>query len=131
MIGLDTNVLVRYVIQDDPGQSPRATRLIRSLTVEAPGFVSVVSIVELVWVLTGCYGSTRDEICAVMEALLRTRELVIADADTIWKALRLFRDGKADLADCLIERSASAAGCSHTVTFDRGAVKACGMKLIE
>lgn len=131
MIGLDTNVLVRYVIQDDPGQSPRATRLIESLTVEAPGFVSVVSIVELVWVLTGCYGSTRDEICAVMEALLRTRELVIADADTIWKALRLFRDGKADLADCLIERSASAAGCSHTVTFDRGAVKACGMKLIE
>lgn len=131
MIGLDTNVLVRYVAQDDPRQSPKATRLIESLSAEALGYVTVVSIVELVWVLTGCYGSTRKEICEVLEALLRTNELVVAEADTVWKALRMYGEGKADFADCLIERSSNAAGCDHTATFDRGAAKACGMKLIE
>ena len=131
MIGLDTNVLVRYVAQDDPKQSPKATRLIESLTVDAPGFVSVVSVVELVWVLFGCYGSTKGEICEVLETLLRTKEIIVAQADTVWKALRLFRDGKADFADCLIERTANEAGCSHTATFDRNAAKTCGMRLID
>ena len=131
MIGLDTNVLVRYVAQDDPKQSPKATRLIESLTVAVPGFVGVVSVVELVWVLSNCYGSTKAEICEVLEALLRTKELVVAQADTVWKALRMFRDGKADFADCLIERTANDAGCSHTATFDRDAAKTCGMQMIE
>jgi len=131
MIGLDTNVLVRYVAQDDPKQSPKATRLIESLTVAAPGFVGVVSVVELVWVLSTCYGSTKAEICEVLEALLRTKELVVAQTDTVWKALRLFRDGKTDFADCLIERAANDAGCSHTATFDRDAAKTCGMHIIN
>ncbi len=130
MIGLDTNVLVRYVAQDDPKQSPRATRLIESLTADAPGYVGTVSVVELVWVLTGCYQSTRAEICEVLETLLRTKEIVVAQADIVWKAVRLFRDGSADFADCLIERSANEAGCSHTATFDRDAAKSCGMQLI-
>lgn len=131
MIGLDTNVLVRYIAQDDPKQSAKATRLVESLTAEAPGFVGVVSVIELVWVLAGCYGSTKAEICEVLETLLRTKEIVVAQADTVWKALRLFRDGKADFADCLIERTANEAGCSHTATFDRDAATACGMLLIE
>ena len=131
MIGLDTNVLVRYIAQDDSKQSPKATRLIESLTVDAPGYVSIVSVVELVWVLTGCYALTRGEICEVLETLLRTIEIVVAHADTIWKALRLFKEGKADFADCLIERSANEAGCSYTTTFDRDAAKQCGMQLIE
>ncbi|MFP5418922.1 MAG: PIN domain-containing protein [Gammaproteobacteria bacterium] len=130
MIGLDTNVLVRYVAQDDPKQSPQATRLIESLTADAPGYVSVISVVELVWVLTGCYHATKNEICDVLETLLRTKEIVVAQADIVWKALRVFRDGKADFADCLIERSASDAGCSHTATFDRDAAKHCGMQMI-
>jgi len=131
MIGLDTNVLVRYVAQDDPNQSPKATRLIESLSADSPGYVSIVSVVELVWVLTRCYSSTRGEICAVLETLLRTKEIVVAHTDTVWKALRLFKGGKADFADCLIERSANEAGCSHTTTFDRDAVKYCGMRLID
>ena len=130
MIGLDTNVLVRYVAQDDVSQSPLATRLIESLTVDVPGYVSLVSVVELVWVLAGCYASTRSEIGEVLETLLRTKEIVVAHADTVWKALRLFREGKADFADCLIERSANEAGCSHTATFDRIAAKHCGMRLL-
>lgn len=131
MIGLDTNVLVRYVAQDDSRQSPKATRLIESLTVDAPGYVSLVSVVELVWVLTGCYASSRDKICEVLETLLRTKEIVVAHADTVWKALRLFKGGKADFADCLIERSANEAGCGYTTTFDRDAARHCGMQLIE
>lgn len=131
MIGLDTNVLVRYVAQDDPRQLPKATRLIESLTADAPGYIPVVSIVELTWVLTRCYGSTRDEICTLLETMLHTRELVVADADIVWKALRVYRTGQADFADCLIERSANAAGCAHTATFDRNAARCCGMELIE
>ncbi len=131
MIGLDTNVLVRYLAQDDAKQSPKATRLIESFTVDAPGYISLVSIVELVWVLAGCYASTRAELCEVLETLLRAKGIVVAQADTVWKALRLFKEGKADFADCLIERSANEAGCSHTTTFDRDAAKHCGMRLIE
>ncbi len=131
MIGLDTNVLVRYIAQDDPQQSPKATRLIESLTADAPGYVSVVSVVELVWVLMGCYASTRAEMCEVLETLLRTREVVVAHADTVWKALRVFKEGKADFADCLIERSANEAGCDYTASFDRDAAKHCGMRLVE
>jgi predicted nucleic-acid-binding protein len=130
MIGLDTNILVRYIAQDDPKQSAKATRLIESLTVDAPGYVSVVSVVELVWVLTGCYTSTKIEICEVLETLLRTKEIVVANATTVWKAVRLFKDGKADFADCLIERFANEAGCDYTTTFDRDAARHCGMRLV-
>jgi predicted nucleic-acid-binding protein len=131
MIGLDTNVLVRYVAQDDAKQSPKATRLIESLTAESPGYVSLVSIVELVWVLTGCYALTKEEISEVLETLLRTKELIVANADIVWKAVRLFKAGKADFADCLIAISAQEASCNYTATFDRDAVKHCGMKMID
>jgi len=131
MIGLDTNVLVRYIAQDDVKQSPKATRLVESLTAEAPGYVSVVSIVELVWVLAGCYELTKEQLCEVLETLLRTKELVVANADIVWKAVRLFKAGKADFADCLIKISAEEVGCNYTATFDRDAVKHCGMKLID
>ncbi|MBS1784215.1 MAG: type II toxin-antitoxin system VapC family toxin [Acidobacteria bacterium] len=130
MIGLDTNVLVRYVMQDDAKQSPQATRLVESLSADAPGYICHVTLIELVWVLSGCYGATRDEIATVLETLLRAKELVIADADIVWKALRLFKQSKADFADCLIECSATAAGCAHTATFDRDAAKHAGMRLI-
>ncbi len=129
MIGLDTNVLVRYVAQDDPKQSPVATRLIESLTVDAPGYVGIVAVVELTWVLTDCYALTKSELWEVLATLLRTKEIVVAHADTVWQALRLFKEGKADFADCLIERFANEAGCDYTTTFDRDAAKHCGMRL--
>ncbi|MGE1155045.1 MULTISPECIES: PIN domain-containing protein [Pseudomonas] len=128
MIGLDTNVLVRYVTQDDPVQSPKASELIESLTQLSPGFVSLVSVVELVWVLQSCYQCAKGEVVAVLETLLRTRELTIEHAEIIWQALRRFTANKADFADCLIERCAHAAGCKYTATFDLNAVKAAGMK---
>ena len=128
MIGLDTNVLVRYVAQDDPVQSPKASELIESLTTFSPGFVSLVSVVELVWILQSCYQSAKADIVTVLETLLRTRELTIEHAEIIWQALRRFTGSKADFADCLIERCAHGAGCEYTATFDLNAAKAAGMR---
>jgi predicted nucleic-acid-binding protein len=130
MIGLDTNVLVRYVMQDDPKQSQKASRLIESLTPEAPGFVPLVSLVELVWVLTSCYDLTREQVSQALEGLLRAKEIVLDCAEQVSQVLRTFGAGSADFADCLNERTAAAAGCEKTMTFDAGAVKAAGMTLI-
>ncbi|MFO1216957.1 MAG: type II toxin-antitoxin system VapC family toxin [Burkholderiaceae bacterium] len=130
MTGLDTNVLVRYVMQDDPRQSPRATRLIESLSAEEPGFVPVVTLMELVWVLSGSYGLARAQVATVLETVLRSKELVVDRADLVTQALVRFGSGGADFADALIERIAAAAGCSATVTFDAGAARAAGMSLV-
>jgi predicted nucleic-acid-binding protein len=130
MTGLDTNVLVRYIMQDDPAQSAAAGRLLESLTSDDPGFVPLVAVVELAWVLSSAYGLERGQLVAALEALLRTKEIVVEDAEIVWKALRLFAASNADFADCLIERAAAAAGCRRTMTFDRAAAKACGMTLI-
>ncbi|MFM9912027.1 MAG: PIN domain-containing protein [Methylophilaceae bacterium] len=130
MIGLDTNVLVRYLAQDDAIQSPQASALIESLTVDSPGSISLVSVVELVWVLDGCYATRKLELCEILESLLRTKELVVAQAEVVWKALRKFRGNNADFADCLIVYLGDAAGCEDTLTFDKAAVKGCGMRLL-
>lgn len=130
MIGLDTNVVVRYVMQDDPKQAPKATRILESLTVDDPGFMSLVSLVELVWVLASCYDLDRDRVGQAVDALLRTKELILDRAELVAQALRIFRSGSADFADCLIERCASNAGCGQTLTFDRSAAKSAGMTLI-
>ena len=130
MIGLDTNVLVRYIMQDDSKQSPKATRLIESLNTENPGYITTVSMVELYWVLTTSYELTSAQAAQALEAVLRTKQLVVERADQVMRALRLFGDGKADFADCLIERAASSAGCSQVLTFDSKASKHAGMTLI-
>jgi predicted nucleic-acid-binding protein len=131
MIGLDTNVLVRYIAQDDVKQSPQATALIDSLKTDNPGFITLVSLVELVWVMKSCYGATKPEIVAILETLLRTQELLLENAETVIKALNVFAGSKADFSDCLIERSANKAGCAYTVTFDGNAVKTAGMRLVN
>ena len=131
MIGLDTNVLVRYIMQDDAKQSPLATRLVESLSAESPGFVPLVSVVELAWVLSSAYNLDHAQLVDAFEGLLRTKEIVVDRAETVWKALRVFQSANADFAACLIERSASAAGCERTMTFDRTAAKGCGMRLVS
>jgi predicted nucleic-acid-binding protein len=130
MIGLDTNILVRYIMQDDPRQSTLATRLVESLSVESPGFVPLVSVVELAWVLSSAYNLDRGQVVHAFASLLRTKEIAVERAELVWKALRVFQSANADFADCLIERSAAVAGCERTMTFDRGAVKGSGMTLV-
>ncbi len=131
MIGLDTNVLVRYIMQDDARQAALATKLVDALTPQAPGFVPMVVVVELVWVLAGSFDLQRSQIADAVEALLRSKEMVVERAETVWQALRLFRAGSADFADGLIERSAASAGCKRTMTFDRAAAKGSGMTLVQ
>lgn len=131
MIGLDTNVIVRYITQDDDTQSAQATTLIESLSVAQPGYITIISIVELVWVLQGSYGAGREAIIATLDALLKTKEILIEQADVVYQALRVFTQSKADFADCLIERLAHSAQCEFTVTFDKGAAKQAGMRLIN
>ena len=131
MIGLDTNVLVRYFAQDDPVQAKKAGALIESLTPERPGYVSQVALMEVIWVLGRAYRVERVEIARVIETLLRTKEVVVEAADTVWKALRLYVNSAADFADCLIERACHEAQCEFTATFDTKAAKATGMRLIK
>lgn len=129
MIGLDTNVIVRYITQDDPVQSATATKWMDSLSPETPGFVPLVVAVELVWVLQSCYDAKRNAVTQVLETLLRSKELVVEQAELVWQALRSFSASHADFADCLIERRAQAAECQYTATLDKNAVAA-GMRLI-
>jgi predicted nucleic-acid-binding protein len=130
VIGLDTNVLVRYIMQDDEKQSLQASKLIESLDSDNPGYITIVSVVELYWVLTSCYALTGQQVAQALEAILRTKQFLVERADQVMRALRVFGEGKADFADCLIERSASGAGCEETMTFDAGAAKHAGMTLI-
>jgi predicted nucleic-acid-binding protein len=130
MIGLDTNVLVRYIMQDDPEQSPKAAELIESLTSENPGYITMVSVVELYWVLTSAYELSGKQVAQALDALLHTKQLLVERADQVMRALRVFGEGRADFADCLIERSAFGAGCERTMTFDIKASTYAGMTLI-
>lgn len=130
MIGLDTNVLVRYIMQDDPAQSAKAAGLIESLDADNPGFIALVSVVELYWVLTSCYGLSDAQAASALEAVIRTRQFVVERADVVVRALSVFQAGKSDWPDCLIERSAAHAGCSQTVTFDERAARHAGMALL-
>jgi predicted nucleic-acid-binding protein len=130
MIGLDTNVIVRYIVQDDATQSALATTLIESLSPEQPGYISIITLIELVWVLQGAYQASREDIITTLDSLLKTKEIVISQADIVAQALRIFSHTKADFSDCLIERFGHAALCEYTVSFDKGAIKHTGMKLL-
>ena len=130
MIGLDTNVIIRYVMQDDPKQSQKATRLIEALSAEAPAYVPLVAVVEIAWVLTSCYDLKRDQVAEAMDGILRTKEFIVDRTEQVAQALRVYKTGSADFADCLIERGATSAGCERTMTFDVSAAKSAGMTLI-
>ena len=131
MIGLDTNVLVRYIMQDDAKQAAAANKLIEGLTEAAPGYVSLVAIVELVWVLESAYDLTRRQVTDALRNLLSVNVFKVDRVAVVTSALRSYAEGTADVADCLIERSSALAGCRCTMTFDRAAAKSGGMVLIK
>lgn len=131
MVGIDTNVLVRYLAQDDPKQSALATRFIEgSLTAEYPGFVSTITLCEIAWVLAESYGAERKRIRATVEGLLTTKQLVVERAELVWKALRACEGVPADFSDALIGQLAIAHGAEKTMTFDRTAVRLPGFELL-
>jgi predicted nucleic-acid-binding protein len=124
VIGLDTNVIVRYVTQDDARQSAAASRLFeRVLTTEQPGFVGLVTLCEIAWVLADCYDAGKAQIAAVIEGLLSSRQLVVEEAEVVWKALRTWDKSSADFSDALLGQVLRARGCDKVVTFDKAAAR--------
>ena len=122
MIGLDTNVLVRYIVQDDERQSKAATRLIESkCTPDDPGLVSSIVQCELTWVLARGYRYPRETVSRVLRRILSVQELRAEDPESAWRAVRLFEQGKADFADYLIGISNRKNKAEVTFTFDERA----------
>lgn len=131
MIGLDTNVLVRYFQRDDPAQTEKASVLIESFTAERRGFVASSVLIELAWVLVSRYKVSRGEVSEIIQRLLLSQEIIIEQASIAWEALRTYRASSADFSDCFIERIGAAAGCDYTVTYDKAAAKTAGMRLLK
>ena len=124
MIALDTNVLLRYLAQDDPAQSARATEIIeRHLTVRNPGFVSLVCILEVVWVLGSLYKRTRGQIAQHIEMILAADSLEVQNEQEVYQAVVALRNGTGSFEDALIGSIGIWRGCSTTVTFDENAAK--------
>ena len=130
MIGLDTNILVRYLTQDDPVQSRTATEIMeRRLTEENPGFVSVVAMVEMVWVLDRAYGFSEAEIAAAVERLLQSEVLAVEHEQEVFTAMIAMKQAQGSFADAVIAALGTKAGCSCTLTFDRSALHLSGFEL--
>jgi predicted nucleic-acid-binding protein len=131
VIGLDTNVVVRYLTQDDAKQSPIASRLMeKTLSSDDPGFISLVVLAEVVWVLVSLYSVDRSGVSEVVGGLLTTEQLRVESAELVWRAKRLYESSKADFSDALIAECAVAAGCKRAVTFDRTAAATSGFELL-
>ena len=131
MIGLDTDVIVRYLTQDDPKQSPIATRLMeKTLSSDEPGFISLVVLAEVVWVLVSLYSVDRAGVADVVTGLLTTEQLRVESAELVWRAKRRYEASKADFSDALVAECAVAAGCKRSVTFDRTAAATSGFELL-
>ena len=131
MIGLDTNILIRYLTQDDPIQSAKATEILeRRLTRANPGFVSIVVMVEVVWVLDRAYGLTGREIATAVERLLQVEVLLIENEQEVFTAMLAVKQGRGSFADALIAELAARAGCTRTLTFDQKAQRLRGFQLV-
>jgi predicted nucleic-acid-binding protein len=123
LVGIDTNVLVRYLIRDDAEQTRRAVRFLEhECTNEDRGILNAVVLTELVWVLESVYRYQRPQIAIVIDGLLHTTQLKIEDSEDVSAALREYARG-ADFTDALIAAINRRLGCVHTVTFDRKAAR--------
>jgi len=132
MIGIDTNVLVRYLAQDDRHQAVIASNFIENVCSEDnPGFVNLITLCELIWVLKRHYIISPDQITRIMEQLLRTSQLVIQNPQVAWLAIEAFHTSNADFADCIIAQVNRANHCSSTVTLDVDAFKTEGFQLLK
>jgi predicted nucleic-acid-binding protein len=130
MIGLDTNFLLRYLVQDDPFQSPKATAMMEGrLSAENQGFVSIVAMTETIWVLGRVHGVGRAELAEIVNRMLRSDSLVIEHEEEVAAAATVLRDGRGSFSDALIGALGASAGCMHTMTFDREASRLPGFQL--
>jgi len=131
MIGLGTNILIRYLTRDDPVQAAKATEILeRRLTPKNPGFVSAVAMVETVWVLDRAYDLTAQEIAAAVERLLQVEVLAIENEQEVFTAMVALKQGRGSFADALIAGLGVRAGCTRTLTFDQRAMRLPGFELV-
>jgi predicted nucleic-acid-binding protein len=132
MPALDTNVLVRYVVQDDSSQFAAAKRLVgRCVSAGQPLFVPVTVTLELEWVLRASYGYIKDDVLQALSSLFSAAELTFESERALEVALHLYREGSADFADCVHIALAAQAGEQPLWTFDKGAAKVLGAQLIR
>ena len=127
MIGVDTNVLLRYLLDDDPRQSPKAAAFFEARSEKDPAFLSLVAIVEVVWNLRARERMSSDRVNAVLTSLLSAREIVVQAPDVVRRAIRDSDEHGTDIADAVIASLGIDAGCDYSVTFDKGAVALPGM----
>ncbi len=132
MIGLDTNVLVRYLVQDDAIQAAAATTLIENmLSASNLGFISVVAITETAWVLQRAYRLTHAMIASALEALLASDVFVVECETEVMRAIIAVRRDHASFADALIGELGARNGCDYTATFDRNAARSVNFRLVQ
>jgi len=130
LIALDTNVLIRYLTEDDPLQARAANEVLDHLSPEEPGWISLVVLAEMVWSLRKTYKLSKDQIIRILDDLVVSKDIVIEDIQKVQRALILHRACRAGFADCLLVLSAESAGCDKVVTFDRIAARDLGMELL-
>jgi len=131
MKGIDTNVLVRYIAQDDPTQSLKATHFIeKEYSEDSSLFIHGMLLCELVWVLESAYDYSRQDIAKVLEQVLKTRQFHLHEPDILWQSLSGYKNHGADFADHYIAHLNKSNGCEYTVTFDKKAAKAPCFKLL-
>ncbi len=123
MVGIDTNILVRYIVRDDAAQAAQADGLLQRLTPSDPGHVTIVALAELVWVLRRSYRLSRSEVATALEPLLLSQTVRVQHAAAVLPALNALRRGTGEFADAVIAALGEPAGCSTTYTFDRGALR--------
>ncbi len=132
MKGLDTNILLRYLVQDDEERSHAASLYIKKhCTREQPAFINRIVLCELVWVLETAYSYKREQIAGVLEKILQTSQFEIENTDEAWQALSLYRKEKIDFSDALIGACNKKSGCSKTATFDKNAGKTSDFELLS
>ena len=131
MIALDTNILVRYLLDDDQHQAKAARNLLSELTPEQSGFVCREVIIELAWVLQNTYGLSRDQISETLENLIATKELKFEAADDVVSAINHYKEGGASLPDRMIAAAAKRRGAHPLYTFDQKLARLEGVSLLE
>lgn len=123
MIGLDTNILLRLVLQDNPDEGLKARRLVESLDADNPGFINTLVLAEFVWTLQGRIGLSREQTAATISGLLNSADIIFEQEELVEHVLDVATTSKADFADLMIAVKNEAAGCAKTMSFDKPACR--------
>jgi predicted nucleic-acid-binding protein len=132
MTGLDTNILIRFIVKDDPIQSAQVRHLIeRRLTERNPGFVSIATILETVWVLESFYKQSSHQVADAVRQILEVETFIVQNEQEVFTAMAILRSGEGSFEDALIAALGTWAGCTRTLTFDRKATRIKGFELVS